>query len=104
MERRTLCRGDKSVDDDLRSVEEVSKLGLPDDEVPRALDAEAKLEGQHGLLAEWAVGHLQEARLVGQEAVEGEECRVRVLADQHAVPVAEGATPHVLAAQAHVET
>ena len=98
----TFSRGNKRVDDDLRSVEKVPELGLPDDKVPGALSAEAILVAEHGLLTEVAVGELQEGRLVGKEAVEGEVSRPRVLADQHSVPVAEGPPAHILAAQPDV--
>lgn len=54
----------KSYKHDLSTIEEISKLRLPDDEVLRVVHGEAVLEPQHRLFAERTVGHLKSARAV----------------------------------------
>ena len=53
-----LAGRDKGVDRDLRAVEKVAKLRLPDDELLRVFPAHAVLEAEHGQLAQRAVGNL----------------------------------------------
>ena len=54
----TFPRGYKSINNGLCCVEEVSVMCLPDDQVSRALYAEAILKPQHCLFIQWAVSHL----------------------------------------------
>ena len=56
---RTFSTRDESVDDDLRPVEEVSELCLPDGQVARTLNAETILKPQHRLFTQGTVGNLK---------------------------------------------
>lgn len=51
------CR-DEGIKDDLRPVEEVSELSLPDGQQPGLADAHPVLKAQNGLLRQRAVAHL----------------------------------------------
>ena len=55
----TFSTRDESVDDDLCTVEEVSKLGLPDGQVARTLHAEAILKAKNCLFTQGTVGNLK---------------------------------------------
>ena len=48
--------------------------------------------------------HLQEVGLLRGDVVEGDVGSVRLLAHKHGMSVAEGATPHILPTQTHIET
>ena len=55
----TFSTRDESVDDDLCTIEEVSKLGLPDGQVVRTLHAETILKTKHRLFTQGTVSNLK---------------------------------------------
>lgn len=71
-----ITSGDEGVENDLRSVEEVSELSLPDGQQLGLGDAHPVLKGQHGLLRQRAVTHLQEGR--DARPMKGEKLPLRV--------------------------
>ena len=57
--RFTFPTGDESINDDLSTIEEVSKLSLPYGQVVRTLNAEAILKTKHCLFTQGTVGNLK---------------------------------------------
>ena len=57
--RFTFSTRDEGVDDDLCTIEEVSKLSLPDSQVTRTLNTETILKPKHCLFTQRTVGHLE---------------------------------------------
>ena len=57
--RFTFSTGDEGIDDDLCTIEEVSKLSLPDGQVARALNTEPILKAKHSLFTQGTVGNLK---------------------------------------------
>ena len=58
----TLGSGDVRVEEDLRAVEEVAELRLPNAEHVGRLERGAHLEAEHAVLGEDVVGHLRASR------------------------------------------
>lgn len=54
---------DEGIKDDLRSVEEISKLSFPDGKKLRLCDAHTVLKSKHRLLRQRAVTHLNTHRM-----------------------------------------
>ena len=97
-----LARGDELVEHDLRAVGEVAELRLPHDERIGLGQRVAVLEGQHRLLRQHRVDHL-EAALARGDVLERRVAALGLLVDQHRVALREGAALAVLARQAHRE-
>ena len=94
---------DKGIKDDLGAVEEVSELGLPDDEIVWTSHRHTILKGHYCFLREDTVGNLQVSLLVFEHGIEGDEDLVGGLIDQHGAPVRKGGTANVLSADPHIE-
>src|SRR5205085_4223462 len=83
------ARGDELVEHDLRAVDEIPVLRLPDDEAAGLLHVVAEFEADHGVLAQRAVANLERrARL--RELLQRNQllAGVRVMEDRMAM--AEG--------------
>ena len=91
-----LTTGNELIDDDLGSVGEVTKLGLPQDERVGILEGVAKLKTQHSEFGERGVGD-GEHGLLGGDVAEGSVGAAILLVVQHGVAVGEGTTLDVLA-------
>ena len=95
-----LGRAHELVDDGLRAVREVAELGLPDRQRLGAFQRVAVVEGQHAVLAERGVPHVETRLVLGEESQRRElSAVVRVVQDR--VTLHEGRAAHVLAGQAH---
>ena len=91
-------RGDELVEDDLRAVDEVAVLALPDDQPVRGLHVVAVLEPDRGVLAERAVVDL-EAGLRLRQALQRDVDGAGLGVVERRVAMAERAALHVLAGQ-----
>ena len=94
-----LARRDELVDDDLRAVDEVAELRLPEHQRVRLGERVAVLEAEHRLLRQHRVDDL-EARLVGREVVERDVALLGLLVVEHRVALREGAALGILAREA----
>ena len=91
--------GDELVDDDLRTVHEVAKLGFPANEQVAGEQRIPVVEAQNRGFGEERVVHAV-ATLLGLQIVQGDVAITRLRIIKHAVTMAEGAATHVLAAEA----
>ncbi len=94
-----LGRGDELVDDGLRAVDEVTELGLPDDQRLRTGQRVAVLEAHRRVLAEERVVDVVAGLVVRQVQERGGVVLARDLVDEHRVALAEGAAAAVLAGE-----
>lgn len=92
--------GDEVVDHDLRSVGEVSELGLPEGEAVGVLEGVAVVEAEDAVLAEEGVVDVEEV-LLSLELPERVVLVVSLLVVDHRVAVREGASLAVLPAEPH---
>ncbi len=92
--------GDELVDDDLRAVGEVAKLGFPDTEHRGVVHRVAVVEAEDGVLGERAVIDA-EARLIGPEIHQRNVPLTIHLIIKHAMAMAEGTATAILTGEAH---
>src|SRR5436190_18163248 len=98
------ARGDELVDDDLRAVDEIAELRLPDDERVRLGAGIAVLEAEHRLLGEERVDDDERGLAVGdvlQRRVGAFVPALAVLVVQHGMSVRERAARRILAREAN---
>ena len=97
-------RHDELIDPDLRTVDEIAELGLPDRERVGLCARITVLEGQHGLFGEHRIDD-GERCLALADVLQGDVGAVvpalAVLVVQHGVAVCEGASARILARNAH---
>src|SRR6478735_11977931 len=94
-----LSAGDELIDDDLRDVDEVTKLGFPQDEPIRPIQAVAVLKTEHTRLTERAVLYL-DGRLIGGKMRQWDQAPTRLGVVQGRVAMTERATTAILPGQA----
>ena len=90
--------GDELIDQDLRAVDEIAELRLPQHQSQRIGHAVAEFKTHHRVLAERAVENI-EARLVGRQVLQRNISFAGFAVVQFQVPLAESAAAAVLAAQ-----
>mmetsp|Transcript_26187 Transcript_26187/g.70841 ORF Transcript_26187/g.70841 Transcript_26187/m.70841 type:complete len:310 (+) Transcript_26187:942-1871(+) len=98
-----LARAEELVKDDLCGVGKVSKLRLPQHQAVGVLHAVAQLKAQDAKLRQGAVADSKLAGVLPRENIgQGHVAGAVLLVMDQGVPVAEGATLHILATEAHV--
>src|SRR6266481_5735422 len=95
-----LARADELVDDDLRTVGEITELRLPQDKSFGIVAAETIFESEATCLGERRVVNLAEGLLLG-EMRESEVVVLGLRINEHRVALAEGAALRILSREAH---
>ena len=90
---------DELVDDDLRAVDEIAELRLPDHERRRVGGRVTVFETQHRFFRKHGVGN-RELRLSGAQVLQRRVALAVFLVVQHRVPMEEGAATAVLPREA----